>query len=692
MQIKSLFKNRDTIYLDKTFESKDEVLRFFASELVAKDYGVDQNQIYNLFVERENQGSTGIGDFIAMPHMASDTIKEGTLLFARVKDLDWNSLDGQGVKYIFGIAFSNSQRSNAHLQVMAKLSKILIKPEFTKGLDEVENEYEFVALIDKFEAELDKKETTNNQETYDVVAVTACPTGIAHTYIAESKLIEAAQKMGIKIKVETQGSEGVKNALSEQEIKNAKGVILAVDREIERGRFTQHENVLDISTKKAIHNAQEQIQSVLDLKGSKIKAAAKSESNDDAAMSFDGFGKKLYRSTMTGISHMLPFIVFGGIALALGFILDLIIGGIKGENLAPGSAFFKSFGFNEYFASIPFWIGKVALAFAVPVLAGYITFALVGRQGLLPGFVVGGIASGSLDSSTYNFLLSPITKSGVANPESFLGTGSGFIGGILGAFFAAAMVIVFSKYVFGKMPKTMQGAKNILFVPVLGTLTIAIIFWLVNIPLIFANLGLVLFLQLLEKQIYLVWLLGLVVGLMMAADLGGPINKAAYVFGTLTIASGQSTISMAAVMAAGMVPPLGISLSMLINKNLWSKEDRDAGKWSNIIFGLSFISEGAIPYTSKKPKVLIPANMVGGAVAGITSALLGVNIVAPHGGIFVAFLAKSSHFSSIQMQIGFGILFWILAIVAGAFASMLTILLMSKYGHKINFKKKTKKA
>ncbi|WP_322935822.1 fructose-specific PTS transporter subunit EIIC [Mycoplasmopsis felis] len=693
MKISSLF-SENTFYLKKDFASKKDALNFFCQDLHLNKYVSDSQKANTLFWERENQSSTGIGSQIAMPHIGDDIVLKNTLFFARVNNLDWNSLDGQNVKYIFGIVLSKTDRGTSHMKIMQNLSTLLINNEFINELDKVSNYNEFITLINKYEKQLISNEVNSAKEnSYDVVAVTACPTGIAHTFMAKDKLYQEAQDMGISIKVETQGAEGIENKLTEQEIKNAKGVILAVDREIEKSRFANAENVLEISTQKAIHNPGEQIRKVLNKEGTKLQVSSSSEkTNEDSQMSFNGFGKKMYRSLMSGISHMLPFIIFGGILIALGFIIDMIIGASNGVDL-NNSYFLSNFGFNFGASKIIFNIGKIALDLAVPVLSAYIAFSLIGRQGLLPGFVVGGIASGQL-SDTYGFLSKTIESSGISNPEKFLGTGSGFIGGILGAFFAAAMVIVFSKYIFGKLPKTLSGVKNILFIPVLGTITIAITFWFVNIALIFINLGLVLFLQLFEGKPYLAWLLGLILGLMMASDLGGPINKAAYIFGTLTIANGASTVSMAAVMISGMVPPLGISVSMFISRKLWSKEERESGKISNILFGLSFISEGAIPYTSKNPKVLIPANLVGGAVAGLVSAVLGVNIVAPHGGIFVIFLARTTLFADLGTSIGLGILFFITALLVGACAQAGTIYLITflnkKYPNLFQFKKRRK--
>ncbi|WGI36902.1 PTS fructose transporter subunit IIABC [Mesomycoplasma lagogenitalium] len=681
MDIKSLFKNKNLIYLDKKFNSKEQLLDFFASELVDKGFSSDKQTVYNAFLARENQDSTGIGDKVAIPHMSDDVIKNSTLLFARVADLNWNSIDNQPVNFVFAIAFSKSERENSHLQTMANLSKLLINSEFVKQLNQVKTSDEFLELISKFQSTLKPEKNNDFNQVYDVVAVTSCPTGIAHTYLAEQKLLEQAQKMNVKIKVETQGADGTKNALTEAEIKNAKGVIIAVDREIERSKFALSDNVIEISTKKAIHNPQEQIQKILDKKGTKLNVS-KSKNNlneEEQSISFNGFGKRMYRSLMTGISFMLPFIVFGGIMIALAFIFDIIIESASGTDV-QSAKFLQSFGSNSYVANIIKSIGDQAMGLAVPILAAYITFAIVGRQGLLPGFVVGAIASGKL-SNSYQFLSPAISNAnGSFDASGFLSTGSGFVGAIGGGFFAAFMIIIFSKYVFGNLPKTMQGIKNILFIPLIATLTIAIIFWAVNIILIFINLGLVLFLSLMQDNPYLAWLLGIILGLMMGFDLGGPVNKAAYIFGTLTLAQSpiHSSVSMAAVMAAGMVPPLGISLSMFINKKLWTKEEIEAGKISNIIFGLSFISEGAIPYTSKKPKILIPANMVGAAVAGLISAVLGVTIAAPHGGIFVAFLLKTNLVANFGASIAVGIIIWLAAILIGALTQAALIYVLTK--------------
>ncbi|MGZ9800749.1 PTS fructose transporter subunit IIABC [Mycoplasma sp. AC1221] len=684
MKITKLFEQKDTIFFDQSFANKDAALEFLSNELYQKGYVSDKDKALALFKERENQASTGIGDHIAMPHIGDDIVLKNTLVFIRTSDLNWDSIDNQNIKYIFGIVLSKNDRSSEHMQIMANLSSLLIKADFINKLEQIKTADEFLNLIDSFEnIQTDSK---SSDDIYDIVAVTACPTGIAHTFMAKEKLYEQAKQMNVKIKIETQGADGIDNKLTDDDIKNAKGVILAVDREIEKSRFANSDNVIEISTQKAIHKPEQQIKKILDKQGNKLQGINAPSNQTEAAMTFDGFAKKMYRSLMSGISHMLPFIIFGGIMLAIAFIIDLIIGSSNGTDV-NSKEFLSSFGFNAPVSNIIFQIGKIGLGLAVPILTAYITFSIVGRQGLLPGFVVGAIASGQL-AKTYGFLGESIKAAG-ADADKVLETGSGFIGGILGAFFAAAMVIVFAKYVFGKLPESMKGIKNILFMPLISTFAISIIFWGVNIVLIYINLGLYLFLKLFESKPYLAWLLGIIIGAMMAVDLGGPINKAAYIFGVLSISGGTSSIPMAAAMAAGMVPPLGISVSMFLTKKLWSKEDRDAGKWSSILFGLSFISEGAIPYTAKNPKIMIPANIVGGVVAGLITAALGVNIIAPHGGIFVIFLARSSLFgNNIGLSIGLGIVFFLLALIAGSFASAGTIWLASYINKKFPKKQK----
>ncbi|WP_240532058.1 PTS fructose transporter subunit IIABC [[Mycoplasma] collis] len=647
---------------------------------------------FTVFLERERE-STAIGEQFAVPHILSEDIKTSTLVFLKTNEIDWNSFDNQKVKFIFAIAL-NKKDAEKHINILQNISKILLDEKFKKELENIKTNKEFLTLINKYEQKIKAIEENNDIEkitNYDVVAVTACPTGIAHTFLAKENLLKAAKKLNIKIKVETQGTEGIDNLLSSEDIKNAKSIILATDRAIDKKRFANHENVLEISTKNAIHNPELYIKNALEFKGRKIKVSESNDSsslNENEPFSFKqkNFSRKIYQSIMNGVSHMLPFVVFGGIMIAIAFILDSIIGLIQGKDL-NNSNFLATYGSNNGVSVWFMTIGGQALGFAIPILTIFIAYAIKGRIAILPSLVIGLIASGKL-SATYSFLKSTL---GV-NAGKILETGSGFIGAILGAFFIVIALDLMNKYIFNHLPKNLMGIKNILLIPLIGTLLIAFVFWAVNILFIYVNYGLNLFLGLITDNIYLVWLLGIIIGVMMAVDLGGPINKAAYVFAVFTITSSGSakhSTAMAIAMAAGMVPPLGISLSMFVHKKLWTNEELKLGKWSNIIFGLSFISEGAIPYTSAKPKILIPANIIGGAVTGLLCGILGTQIIAPHGGIFVAFLLKSSYFDSFGLSLAFGIIFWLGAILVGAVVQMLTIWLLSKYHSKKEMSKKS---
>ncbi|UVT34065.1 PTS fructose transporter subunit IIABC [Mesomycoplasma hyorhinis] len=695
MEIQQFF-NKDLIFIDQEIKNTTEAISFISLKLKSNNFIADFTQTQSEFSSREEQVSTYLGDFIAMPHIRNKNVVKNSIMFIKnSKAISWNNTPGQEeVKFIFAIALNDQEQADLHIQIIQQLSKMFMQKEFLQKLEAIKTQEEFLQLISRFSSENEEKTQETFTSKFDVVAITSCPTGIAHTYLAKSNLEEAAKKMGVSIKVETQGADGVQNKLTNFELKNAKGLIIASDREIEKSRFAHLDNVLEVSAKKAIHNAEEQIKKVLEHKGKMLKTASASSGNaseNEAQISFYDFHKRMYRSLLSGISYMLPFIVFGGIIIAFAFILDLIIGAAYGQNL-NSPAFLKSFGSNYAFSNLILSVGKIGMSLAVSILAAFISFSLIGRQGLLPGFVIGAIASGQLASS-YGFLAPSLANDYNLSANQILTTGSGFIGAIFGGFFAAAMVIVFNNYILKALPKNLQGIKNILLIPLLATITIALLFWALNIVLIYVNFGLTIFLSILESKTYLVWLLGLVIGAMMAFDLGGPVNKAAYIFATFTVSQrGTSSISMAAAMLSGMIPPLGISLSMFVNKKLWTKEQIHAGKYSNIVFGLSFISEGAIPYTANKPKVLFPSNIIAGIVTGISSALLGINIIAPHGGIFVVFLARTNLVESTGAQIGLGILFWILVLLIGTITHAFCIWFFSKV-EKLgwNFKKIFKK-
>lgn len=478
--------------------------------------------------------------------------------------------------------------------------------------------------------------------------------------------------MGITIKVETQGTEGAKNVLGDEEISQATGVILATDRFVDTTRFQNHLNVIDISTQKAIKNPKKFLEEVLNLKGKKLKPSNTQNSEEQTQTSdfpLKELPQKLYKAILTGVSYMLPFVVFGGIMIGIAFLIDLIAG-----NESAGG----NFGSVNQAASWFMKVGGTVFSLIVPILAAYISYALVGKLGLLPGFLVGLISNGNL-TDFYKEILRYKGDNFTSN--------SGFFGAIFGGFLVAVILIVLLK-MLAKMPKNLNGIKMILIVPLLGTLVIGAAFFFLNIPLIYVNIGFTKFLNYLNKKPELAILLGMILGALMGTDLGGPINKAAYVFGvtSLSAAVQGGTLAMASVMAAGMVPPLGIAISTLVSKKIWDKEQRLNG-FSNWVFGLTFISEGAIPFTAAKPKYLVPANIIGSSFAGLLTAVFQVKLAAPHGGIFVAPLMKSMFFQSSGTQIGMGIVFFLISILAGAMLAALIIFGLWKYDQKKLVKK-----
>lgn len=683
MNFKNFFKE-DLIVIDKKYDSKKEALKDFANILVKNGYASDSEKIVKLAINREEESSTGIGENIAIPHIRDEVMKKSVIFFAKVNPMNWDSLDNQPVKYIFFIAL-NPKSSNSHVEILASLMKLFMNGDFKTELENINSIKELLKTIYEYKDKDNKinEEVDNNKnknESWDVVAVTACPTGIAHTFMARDMLEKAGKELGIKIKVETQGADGIKNELTKEDIKNSSGVIIACDRVVELSKFSGHPNVLEMGTKPIIKDAKKEIQRILNKEGKKFIGNGKSQNtfdNNDSEMSFNKFGKRAYKSLLTGVSYMLPFVIFGGILIAIAFLCDM-------KN--AGESIFGS-GNN-----LSLWLkklGDLAFGMMVPILGAYISFAIVGRQGLLPGFIVGLIAKG-------DFLFNLNPETGEINwflPSSANnGASSGVFGAIGGAFLVAAVLILMSKLFNFKtskgkaiLPNSLNGIKNILLMPLFGTLFSVLIFWIANIPLIYLNWGFGKFLELFEGKQYLSWMLGLIIAAMMSIDLGGPINKAAYVFATLTLdkAADHSSIAMAASMVGGMTAPLGIALSTTFFKKLWTKEDRDAGL-VNYIMGLTFISEGAIPLTLKNPKVMMPANIIGSAVGGLIIGALQVKIAAPHGGILVVALTKSELFGSGTLSIVMGVLFFVVALLAGAITSMFVILFLTKYFSKKN--------
>ena len=673
MQLEQFFKE-NLILLDQNFATKEMALMHLAKHLVEHQYATDAQRVYDLAIERESQFSTGIGNQIAIPHIRDEVMQSSVITFAKIKPLEWQALDEQPVEYIFFITLTPSDAQSDHLEIIAQLSSLFLEPTFVSQLKSVQN-YEALITLIKQNIKVEKvpnqdTDQTNENSVYDVVAVTACPTGIAHTFMARDMLNKAAQAMNIKIKVETQGTDGSKNALTTAEIQAAKAVIIAVDRTIDLSRFRGHNNVLEMGTKAVIKDAQKELQRALNGEGIKLQGQAKTTNNTEQVvdqLSFDKFGKRMYKSLLTGVSFMLPFVVFGGILTALAFLIDI--------NNAGSSDYGTINVVAKWFKNL----GALAFGLIVSVLCAGITYAIIGRQGILPGLVVGQIASG-------NFLMTLNPQTGVIDwgetASKVDGATSGVFGAVIGAFLAAAILIALSKYVLVYLPESLSGIKNILIIPLFGTLIVVSLFWIINIPIIYLNYGFTLLLDTMEGNNALAWLLGLVIGAMMAIDLGGPINKAAYIFGTtsLTTAQGAGTISMAAAMAAGMTPPLAIAFGCTLFKKLWTPEEVKAGML-NYVMGLTFISEGAIPFTVAKPKVLVPANIIGGAITGLIIGIFSVSIAAPHGGILTIALAKADFYGQISnsgLQIGLGVVLFIVAILAGSIVGMFMIVLLNK--------------
>ncbi|MGL6124974.1 MAG: PTS fructose transporter subunit IIABC [Metamycoplasmataceae bacterium] len=652
------FLNKKVCFFNLEFKTKNDALDYLSSELVKKGFGKDKNKILSAALKREEEFSTGIGDEIAVPHIRIPEMESSVLLFAKVKPIGWDSMDGKDIKYIFFIALND--KDNVHIEILSELSKNLMSSDFLNQLEGISS---FPQLVDLFKNNEVKEEISEEYEgNYDIVGITACPTGIAHTYMAAEQLKKKALEMGLKIKIETQGTEGARNILTDNEIKNARGVILAIDRAVDLDRFTNHENVIETTTRKVIKDPEGEMNNILQKKGTKLKGSLGSNESSGENLSgfnFDKFGKRVLKALLTGVSYMLPFVIFGGIMIAVAFIIDIPNAGDP------------SFGSVNHVA---YWfktLGDISFSLMVPMLGAYIAYALIGKVGLLPGFVTGFISSGSF-----------LFKEGVGwfgTPAS----SSGFFGAIGGGILSAVIIILIMKYIVSKIPKSLNGIMQILVVPFLGTLVIATLFWIINIPLLYLNYGFSLFLGIFQGDNNLAIILGLIVGIMMATDMGGPINKAAYVFAVATLeeTAGSGTFVMASVMAAGMVPPLGIAISTAFNKKLWTKEERDAGL-ANWIMGFSFITEGAIPFAAKNPKIIIPSSMIGASIAGMLSAVFGITLAAPHGGIFVFALVKSTLFEEAGLSIGLGIVFYLISIIIGSIVTAIMINIFTKLFNK----------
>ncbi|HFU4110329.1 TPA: fructose-specific PTS transporter subunit EIIC [Streptococcus suis] len=623
MKIQDVLR-KDVMLLDLQATSKEAVIDEMIASLVEKGYVTDFDVFKTGIMNREAQTTTGLGDGIAMPHAKNAAVKEATVLFAKSnKGVDYASLDGQPTDLFFMIAAPEGA-NDTHLAALAELSKYLMKAGFADRLRAATNPEEVIAVFDTAETADKATEEVVVAPSGDrpfIVAVTACTTGIAHTYMAEEALKKQAAEMGVDIKVETNGASGVGNKLTAEDIENAAGVIIAADKAVEMPRFNG-KPLVSRPVAAGIKQAEELINIILDGKASAYTAtegAATVESSEKLSL-----GKAFYKHLMSGVSQMLPFVIGGGILIALAFLVDNFIG-------VPNDSLSNLGSYNEI-ASMFMKVGQAAFGFMLPLLAGYIAYSIAEKPGLVAGFVAGAIASSGLA-----FGKIPYEAATSEIPEA---VSSGFLGALVGGFLAGGVILVL-RNALRNLPKSLQGLNAILLLPLLGTAITGFLMFFVNIPMAAINTGMNNFLAGLEGSSAI--LLGLVLGGMMAVDMGGPVNKAAYVFGTgtlaATVADGGS-VAMAAVMAGGMVPPLAIFVATLLFKNKFTQEERNSGL-TNIVMGLSFITEGAIPFGAADPARAIPSFIAGSALAGALVGLSGIQLMAPHGGIFVIALTSN---------------------------------------------------
>lgn len=599
----------ESINLNGTPAGKTEALNQ-CIDLMAKSGKIADVEKYRKGVfAREEEGTTGIGMGIAIPHCKSDAVTKAGLAAMVVKDgVDFESLDGTPAKIIFLIAAPNTE-DNVHLQVLSKLSVMLMDEQFTNSLINAGSVDEFLNIIDSAEKAKDEKEAAKEAKAKEpvevkkddvfIVAVTACPTGIAHTYMAAEAIEKKAKELGYQVKVETRGSGGAKNVLTDDEIAKAAGVIVACDTNVPTDRF-DGKKVIECQVSDGINKAEELIKRIAAGDAPVFKASGKKEASHSSVGGKESIGHQIYKHLMNGVSHMLPFVVGGGILIAIAFLID---GFSVDLNSLPADQR-ANFGTITQAAAMFKGIGGTAFGFMLPILAGFIAMSIADRPGLAVGFVGGSIAAN--------------------------GT-SGFLGALVAGFVAGYIVLLLKK-VFSKLPESLDGMKPVLLYPLLGIFLVGVIMQFVVEPPIGAlNTAINNGLNGLNSASAVV--LGVLLGGMMSVDMGGPVNKAAYVFGTASIAAGNYNI-MAAVMIGGMVPPIAIALATIFFKNKFTADERKAGP-TNFIMGLSFITEGAIPFAASDPLHVLPACVVGSAVAGGLSMAFGCTLMAPHGGIFV---------------------------------------------------------
>ena len=619
--------SKDGVELNVTAKDKNDIIDKMTNLMLKTGRIIDLNAYKELVLKREEEGSTGVGEGIAIPHGKGDCVTEPGLVAMVVPyGVEYDALDGKPVNLLFMIAAPNTS-DNVHLDVLSRLSTMLMDTEFKNKLISAKSKEEFLNIINETENEKFKEETKQEQG-YEILGITACPTGIAHTYMAAEALEAAGKEVGHLVKIETQGQSGVKNKLTKEEIKNAKAIIIAADIDIDLSRF-KGKKVLKAKVADGIHKPKELIEKALTDKN--IPVYQGNGKDDSEYENSDGVGSRIYRHLMNGVTHMLPFVVGGGILIAIAFLLD-------DYSINP-----SNFGMNTPIAAFFKTIGGIAFDFMLCILSGYIAMSIADRPGLAVGFVGGAVAKAGT------------TFASLSNPDVTL-VSSGFLGALIAGFIGGYVVLLLRK-VFSFLPKSLESVKPILIYPVGGILLIGLIMLAIN-PMVGAiNTALNNFLSSMQGANKII--LGAILGGMMSVDLGGPVNKASYTFGTGMLAEGHYDI-MAAVMAGGMVAPLAIALLATFFPKKLPKKDRQSALL-NYIMGFSFISEGAIPFASADPIRVIVSCVIGSAVAGAMSMLFNCTLMAPHGGIFVLPVVGNAALYLLSIVVGSLVAMFILA-------------------------------
>ena len=644
MKITDLLSEK-SIMLQGKPNSKKEAIDQLVDLMMENGNIKDKEEYKKVVLKREEEGTTGIGEGIAIPHGKTDAVTKPGLAAMVVPDgVDFASLDGSPAKLLFLIAAPNTE-DNVHLEVLSRLSTLLMDTDFRQALYDAKTPKEFLKCIDQAEKEK-LGEQKNEDEHYEILAITSCPTGIAHTYMAAEALEQMGEQLGHKVKVETHGSSGVKNKFTKEDIKNAKGIIIAADTKVDLSRF-DGKKLVKTKVADGINKPKELIEYVLS-PDAKVYHSNTKNTNEDNDEGKEKIGTKIYKHLMNGVTHMLPFVVGGGILIAISFLLD-------DYSINP-----SGFGTNTPIAAFFSTVGHAAFDVMLYILAGYIAMSIADRPGLVVGFA-GGILA--VQGTTF----SSLTNSDVTLVSS------GFLGALIAGFVGGYIVLGLKK-LCSYLPDSIEGIKTILLYPVFGILIMGAFMLLINPYVGAINTAINNYLSSMGSANKVI--LGLILGGMMAVDLGGPINKAAYTFGTGMLASGQYDI-MAAVMAGGMVPPLAIAFLATAFPKKIPKKDKQAA-YVNYIMGLSFISEGAIPFASADPLRTIPAFVVGSAVSGALSMLFNCTLMAPHGGIFV--IATIGHPVK-----------YLLAIVIGAMVSAAIMAMLKKNLPEYDNKKQVKK-